>query len=172
MKISIGVASLLLAMSVQAADVMRYPLPDGNKFPIASAVEVPAGTTLIFQSGTTPSAKDPSAQAGTAAYWGDTKTQALSAFANIKKGLESEGVGFGDVVKMVVFLVGDPANDNRMDFKGFMEAYTQYFGTPEQPNLPARSTIQVAGLAAPGLMVEIELVLAKKDDKKGSKKQH
>jgi len=172
MKISIGVASLLLAMSAQAADVVRYPLPDGNKFPIASAVEVPAGTTLIFQSGTTPSPKDPSAQAGTPAYWGDTKTQALSVFANIKKGLEAEGVGFGDVVKMLVFLVGDPANDNKMDFKGFMEAYTQYFGTPEQPNLPARSTIQVAGLAAPGLMVEIEVVLAKKVDTKGSKKKH
>jgi len=37
---------------------------------------------------------------------------------------------------MLVFLVGDPANDGKMDFKGFMEAYTQYFGTPEQPNLP------------------------------------
>jgi enamine deaminase RidA (YjgF/YER057c/UK114 family) len=122
MRISIGLAALLLAMSVQAADVVRYPLPEGSKFPIASAVEVPAGTTLIFQSGTTPSPKDPSAQAGTAAYWGDTKTQALSAFANIKKGLDTEGVGFGDVVKMLVFLVGDPATDNKRDFKGFMEA--------------------------------------------------
>ena len=172
MKITIGVASLLLAMSVQAADVVRYPLPEGNKFPIASAVEVPAGTTLIFQSGTTPSPKDPSAQAGTPAYWGDTKTQALSAFANIKKGLDSEGVGFGDVVKMLVFLVGDPANENKMDFKGFMEAYTQYSGTAEQPTLPARSTVQVAGLAAPGLLVEIEVVLAKKVDIQGSKKKH
>jgi enamine deaminase RidA (YjgF/YER057c/UK114 family) len=172
MKISIGVASLLLAMSVQAADVMRYPLPDGNKFPIASAVEVPAGITLIFQSGALASPKDPSAAPGTAAYWGDTKTQALSAFANIKKALESEGVGFGDVVKMLVFLVGDPANDNKMDFKGFMEAYTQYFGTPEQPNLPARSAVQVAALAAPGALVEIEVVLAKKEDKRGSKNKH
>jgi len=172
MKISIGLAALLLAMSVQAADVVRYPLPEGNKFPIASAVEVPAGTALIFQSGTTPSPKDPSAQAGTAAYWGDTKTQALSAFANIKKGLDTEGVGFGDVVKMLVFLVGDPATDNKMDFKGFMEAYTQYFGTPEQPNLPARSTVQVAGLAAPGVLVEIEVVLAKKAVMQASKKKH
>jgi enamine deaminase RidA (YjgF/YER057c/UK114 family) len=73
---------------------------------------------------------------------------------------------------MLVFLVGDPANDNKMDFKGFMEAYTQYFGTPEQPNLPARSTIQVAGLAAPGLLVEIEVTLAKKTDSKESKKKH
>jgi enamine deaminase RidA (YjgF/YER057c/UK114 family) len=166
MKASICVASLLLAMSAQAADVVRYPLPAGNKFPIASAVEVPAGTTLIFQSGALASPKDPSAQPGTAAYWGDTKTQALSAFDNIKKALDAEGVGFGDVVKMLVFLVGDPAMDGKMDFKGFMEAYTQYFGTPEQPNLPARSAVQVAGLAAPGALIEIEVILAKPAKKK------
>jgi enamine deaminase RidA (YjgF/YER057c/UK114 family) len=172
MKGSICASLLLVAMSAQAADIVRYPLPDGNKFPIANAVEVPAGTTLVFQSGTTPSPKDATATAGSPEYWGDTKTQALSAFANIKKGLDGEGVGFGDVVKMLVFLVGDPANGGKMDFKGFMEAYTQYFGTPEQPNLPARSTVQVAGLAAPGVMVEIELVLAKKTTMKSMKKGH
>ena len=41
----------------------------------------------------------------------------------------------GDVVKMQVFLVGDPSKDGKMDFKGFMEGYTQFFGTKEQPNL-------------------------------------
>jgi enamine deaminase RidA (YjgF/YER057c/UK114 family) len=81
-------------------------------------------------------------------------------------------VGFGDVVKMLVFLVGDPANDGKMDFKGFMEAYTQYFGTPEQPNLPARSAVQVAGLAAPGALVEIEVILAKKTAEPAAKKKH
>jgi enamine deaminase RidA (YjgF/YER057c/UK114 family) len=60
-----------------------------------------------------------------------------------------------------VYLVGDPAKDGRMDFAGFMEAYTQYFGTKEQPNLPARSTVQVAGLAAAGMLVEIEVQLVK-----------
>jgi enamine deaminase RidA (YjgF/YER057c/UK114 family) len=172
MKLSIGIASMLLALSAQAGDVVRYPLPNGSKFPIASAVEVPAGTTLIFQSGALGSPKDPTAPAGSAAYWGDTKTQALSAFDNIKKALESEGVGFGDVVKMLVFLVGDPANDGKMDFKGFMEAYTQYFGTPDQPNLPARSAVQVAGLAAPGALVEIEVILAKKSAEPAPKKKH
>lgn len=165
MRISIGVASMLLAVTAHAGDVVRYPLPDGNKFPIAQAVEVPAGTTLVFQSGALGSPKDPGAAPGTAAYWGNTKEQALSAFANIKKALDTEGVGFGDVVKMTVFLAGDPANDGKMDFKGFMEAYTQFFGTPEQPNLPARSAVQVAALAAPGALVEIEVILAKPSHK-------
>jgi enamine deaminase RidA (YjgF/YER057c/UK114 family) len=41
-----------------------------------------------------------------------------------------------------------------------MQAYTQYFGTAEQPNLPARSAVQVAGLANPSYLVEIEVVIA------------
>ncbi len=55
-------------------------------------------------------------------------------------------------------LVGDPNNDGNMDFAGFMEGYTQFFGTEEQPNLPARSAMQVAGLVNPGWLVEIEVV--------------
>ena len=167
MKLAGCVSLLLVAISANADDVVRYPLFNGNKFPIARAVEAPAGTTLIFHSGMTPSPLDPQAAAGTAAYWGDTKTQALSAFANIKQSLDTMGLGFGDVVKMTVFLVADPAAaDGRMDFKGFMEAYTQFFGTAEQPNLPARSAVQVAALAAPGMLVEIEVILAKSAKKK------
>jgi enamine deaminase RidA (YjgF/YER057c/UK114 family) len=156
----------LVSASALAADaapgVTHYPLFDNNKFPIARAVEVPAGTTLVFHSGTTPAPKDPTAAMGTPAYWGDTRTQALSVFANLKKSLDTLGLGYGDVVKMTVFLVADPASkDGRMDFKGFMEAYTQFFGTAEQPVLPARSAVQVAGLAAPGMLVEVEVILAR-----------
>jgi enamine deaminase RidA (YjgF/YER057c/UK114 family) len=44
-----------------------------------------------------------------------------------------------------------------MDFKGFMEGYTQFFGG-DQPNWPARSVIGVAALANPGFLVEIEVI--------------
>src|SRR5262249_34864885 len=152
-----GAAVLLLGgPSASAADVVRYPLGNNSTFPIARAVEVPAGSTLVFHSGVTPSPKDPNAPANSSAYWGDTKTQALSAFARLKESLDSLGLGFGDVVKMTVFLVADPAGqDGRMDFKGFMDAYTQFFGGAVQPKLPARSAVQVAALAAPGMLVEI-----------------
>lgn len=63
---------------------------------------------------------------------------------------------------MTVFLVGDPEIDGRMDFAGFMRAYTKYFGTDEQPKLPARSAVQIAGLAGgPNMLVEIEVVIAR-----------
>jgi enamine deaminase RidA (YjgF/YER057c/UK114 family) len=162
-QVSVAVAALLnIAIPARAADVVRYPLAGGSKFPIARAVEVPAGTTIIFHSGITPAPKDPKAAEGSAAYWGDTKTQAISALARIKESLDDLKLGFGDVVAMTVYLVGDPAKGGKMDFAGFMEAYSQQFGTPAQPNLPARSTVQVVSLASPGMLVEIEVQLAKK----------
>jgi hypothetical protein len=39
-----------------------------------------------------------------------------------------------------------------MDFAGFMAGYMKYFGTKEQPNKPTRSALQVAALAAPGVL--------------------
>ncbi len=155
-------ASLSVAASAaHAADVVRHSLGPNNNFPIARAVEVPAGKTIIFHSGMTPTPADPKAEVGSAAYWGDTRTQALSVFARIKESLDKLGLGYGDIVAMTVYLGGDPAKNGRMDFEGFMSAYTQFFGTKEQPNLPARSTVQVAGLVAPGMLVEIEVQLVK-----------
>ena len=154
-----AITAVTASPGAYADDIVRYPL--GTPFPIARAVEIPAGFKLIFHSGFTPSPANPKAKEGTPEYWGDTKTQALSTFKRMQDSLKDMGLGFGDVVKMNVFLVGDPST-GKMDFKGFMEAYTQYFGTPDQPNLPARSAVQVAGLAAAGVLVEVEVVLAEK----------
>jgi len=158
---TVMLASLFSGGADAASGVVRHSQFGGSKFPIARAVEVPAGTTIIFHSGITPTPADPKATAGTKEYWGDTKTQALSAFMRIKESLDDLKLSFGDVVAMTVYLVGDPEKGGRMDFEGFMAAYTQFFGTAEQPNLPARSTVQVAGLVQPGMLVEIEVQLAK-----------
>jgi enamine deaminase RidA (YjgF/YER057c/UK114 family) len=151
-----------VSATASAEDVVRHPLTNGSTLPIARAVSVPASYETIWHSGTVPRPADPKATQWTPAYWGDTKAQSLSVFAQLKDSFDSLGVGFGDVVKMTAFLVGDPALGGRMDFEGFMAAYRQYFGTREQPNLPARSTVQVAALGSPGMLVEIEVVLVKK----------
>ena len=145
--------------AAHAAEIVRHS--NGTNFPIARAVEVPAGKTIYFHSGMTPAPADPKAAPGTPEYWGDTRAQTLSVFARIKESLDKLGLGFGDVVGMTVYLVGDPAKGGRMDFEGMMAAYSTLFGTKEQPNLPARSTVQVAGLVGPGMLVEIEVQLAK-----------
>jgi enamine deaminase RidA (YjgF/YER057c/UK114 family) len=156
-----GALALGLSTVTPAADIVRHSLGPNNTFPIARAVEVPAGKTIFFHSGTTPAPLDPKATPGSPEYWGDTKTQALSVFGRLKESLDNLGLGFKDTVAMTVYLVGDPAKGGKMDFEGFMAAYTQFFGTKEQPNLPARSTVQVASLVAPGMLVEIEIQLAK-----------
>jgi enamine deaminase RidA (YjgF/YER057c/UK114 family) len=66
---------------------------------------------------------------------------------------------------MHVFLVGDPAKGGKLDFAGMMAAYTKFFGTKEQPNKPARSAMQVAALAAPWALVEIEVIAVKGSEK-------
>ena len=165
MKNTLTAATLLLCGITAHADVTRHALPNDNPFPIARAVEVTPDTTLIFHSGQVPGPQNPDAERGSREYYGDTEAQAMSVFAKFEASFEELGVGFGDVVKMTVFLVGDPELDGRMDFAGFMRAYTKYFGTDEQPNKPARSAFQIAGLAGgPNMLVEIEMVIARPDD--------
>lgn len=150
---------LLLASSgvvgAAAEDVIRHPLP--SDFPILSAVEIPPGKTLVILSGAGAPVSDPAAPARSLAAYGDTRTQTVGALTGITGTLKGLGLAPGDVVKMTVFLVGDPAKDGRMDFDGFMQGYRQFFGGPGQPRLPTRSVVQVAGLANPGWLVEIEV---------------
>jgi enamine deaminase RidA (YjgF/YER057c/UK114 family) len=162
-----------LALSVaclggaQAADVVRTPLPDGNPFPISAAVTVPAGFDTVYVSGALPAVADKDAPKGSVEAYGDMATQAESALNNIKASLGRLDLGMSDVVKMTVFMVADPAKDNKLDFAGLMTAYSKFFGTADQPNKPARSAVQVAALVAPGALVEIEVIAVKphKNDK-------
>jgi len=152
------IVPLLLLSSIAAAqDVVRHKLPNGNPFPISAAVEVPPGRTLVFLSGMVPPVADPKAPKDSIAAYGDTKTQTIGALNSIKAELERLHLTLGDVIKMQVFMAGDPAKGGKMDFAGFMQGYTQFFGTPSQPNLPVRSAMQVAALAGPGFLVEIEV---------------
>jgi enamine deaminase RidA (YjgF/YER057c/UK114 family) len=144
-----------------AAKVERLPLPEGNDFPISSAVTVKAGTDTYFLSGALAPVINKDAPKGSVAAYGDTETQTVGALNAIKGTLARLGLTMGDVVKMTVFLVGDPAKDNKMDFAGMMVGYKQFFGTADQPNKPSRSAVQVAALAAPGALVEIEVIAAK-----------
>lgn len=153
---ALAAVGLLAASQARAEDVVRHKLPNSN-FPISLAVEVPAGRTTVYLSGVVPPVLDKNADKNSTAAYGDTKAQTESVLKAIDKTLSGLGLKMGDVVKMQVFLVGDPAKGGRMDFAGFMEAYIQFFGTAAQPNLPSRSVMQVAGLASPGFLVEIEV---------------
>jgi enamine deaminase RidA (YjgF/YER057c/UK114 family) len=153
--------SAAAVFAVESAKVMRLPLPGGNEFPISSAVTVKAGVDTYYLSGALAPVINKDAPKDSVAAYGDTETQTLGALTAIKGTLARLGLTMGDVVKMTVFMVGDPGKDNKMDFAGMMASYKKFFGTAEQPNKPSRSAVQVAALAAPGALVEIEVVAAK-----------
>ena len=149
-------AALLAACTAARAEIVRHPIPNST-FPIAQSVEVRGNVTTYYISGQVPPVANKEADPASLQAYGDTRTQSIGVLNRIKTILEGLGLTMGDVVKMQVFLAGDPGKEGKMDFAGFMEAYSQSFGTEAQPNLPARSTMQVAALVNPGFLVEIEV---------------
>jgi enamine deaminase RidA (YjgF/YER057c/UK114 family) len=148
------VTAVMITASPAAAQTVRRIQPANA----AIATAVWAGDTL-YVSGQLPNPVTPAdAAKGIAAVYGDTRAQTDSVLRKIETILKEQGLSMGDVVKMNVYLAGDPAKGNTMDFAGMMASYTQFFGTSAQPNKPARSTVQVAALVAPGALVEIDVV--------------
>ncbi len=158
--ISIAAALALCAGSALAdpAPVQRTYVGD---FPIATTVTVPPGYSTIYVSGMVPSVSHPDAEKGSLAAFGTTEEQTESVIGKIDAALKAQGAGLGDIVSMKIYLVGDPALGGKMDFAGMMKSYVRHFGTADQPNKPTRAALQVAALAAPGFLVEIEVVAVK-----------
>ncbi len=77
------------------------------------------------------------------------ESQARQAFKNLQDVIEAAGGTMKDVVKVNIFMT-----DMASDFDGMNSVFREVF--PE--DAPARSTVGVAHLARPGLLLEIELV--------------
>lgn len=156
-------ASSLLASTAHGQAVVKHAnTPPGL---ILQSATVKAGATTLYLSGQLaspidPSKKTPPAQL-TMADLGDTKTQTVSVLNKIKAILAEHGFAMGDIVKLTVFVAGDPALNGKMDFAGMNEGFKQFFGTPANPGTVTRSTVQVAALAGPPYLVEIEATAAK-----------
>ena len=148
---------LLAAPAGEAKEVRRLGAAEA---PISASVEVPAGSRIVYVSGSVPDVADAAAAAGSVERYGDTATQTRSVIRKIEAQLKQHGMGLGDVVMMRVFLIAPPGQA-RMDFAGMMTAYREFFGTSAQPNKPARSTLQAAGLVDSGWLVEIEATAAR-----------
>ena len=147
-------AALLLGVyAAQAQITVKHVQTD--KAAIATGVW--AGDTYYLSGQLASPVTAADAAKGTAAEYGDTKTQAASVFAKIQAALKDQGLDMKDVVKMTVFLGPDPKT-GKLDFAGMQSEYVKYFGTAAQPNKPARSAFQVAALAAPWALLEIEVI--------------
>jgi enamine deaminase RidA (YjgF/YER057c/UK114 family) len=151
-QLSLLVAVLLAPLTASAQTSRDIPLPPsqnptGAALPISAAVW---GGNALYVSGWL----DPDMKTHT-----DTQSQTVGIFADIKKLLESQHLTLGDVVMIHVFLGNNPATDGKPDFAGLMAGYTQFFGTADQPNKPARTTVQVTLPAASrGALIEVDLI--------------
>jgi enamine deaminase RidA (YjgF/YER057c/UK114 family) len=135
------------AAKAPAAAVTFIPSPMAGA-PISSGAIVPAGFDTFYVSGI------PSNVAG------GTEAQTTDVLTKLGAVLKASGYDYKDVVNMKVYLVADPAT-GKMDFAGMNTAFKKVFGTADEPNKPSRVTVQIAGLAMPGALVEIELTAAK-----------
>lgn len=154
LKLAAVSAVTLLALPATAQELTRHPIPDSD-FPILQAVEVPAGMTTVYLSGTVPAVINEAAERNSVEAYGTTEEQTVSVMTRIQEQLEGMGMGVGDIIKMQAFLVAPEGE--AVDFEGFMAGYSQFFGTEEQPNLPVRSAMVVEALVNPAWLVELEV---------------
>jgi enamine deaminase RidA (YjgF/YER057c/UK114 family) len=140
--------ALMVPVAASAQARREVPAPVTN-LPNGTSAAVWAGNTLYVSGSLDPDIKTHP----------DTKSQTVGVLEFLQKLLQSQNLTLGDVVMMRVYLGADPAKDGKMDFDGMMAGYTQFFGTKDQPNKPARTTVQVVLPAgARGGLVEIDLV--------------
>lgn len=137
--------------------VVRYDRPDA---PILKGVSVPAGYNYFFTSGQIGYVQDTTAEYGDPARYGDTYTQSVGALQKIESILGEANLSMKDVVFLRVFVAPDPNNNNEIDFDAWFKAYGEYFNNTENPNKVARTTLGVASLVRPGMLVEVEAVAA------------
>lgn len=154
-------ATLLPAAAAQAQVTKIQTNPQAL---ILDAADVKAGTDMIFLSGQLASPVDTAktfADVKSVEDLGDTRTQTISVLTKIKGILESRGYTMADLIKLTLFVAADPKLGH-MDFAGANEGFKQFFKTAENPTTVARSTFQVAALAGPYFLIEIEATAAKK----------
>jgi 2-iminobutanoate/2-iminopropanoate deaminase len=107
--------------------------------------EVPQGARLFYVSGQVGVDSRGKLQVG-------IDKQVEQVWKNIAQVLKSAGMGFGDIVKVNVFLT-----DSRFVVP-YRAVRDRFFPAPPYP---ASTLLIVAGLADPGMLVEVEVVAAK-----------
>jgi len=161
MKLAIlgGMAALAAIPTMAGAEPVERVGPKPGEI-ILQGVKIPAGAETFLLSGLVALPIDP-ARAKAVEDYGDTQVQTISILNRIKALLEAEGYSLRDLVKLTVFVVGDPKLGGKMDFAGMNAGFRQFFGTTENPATVARSTVQITALAAPQYLVEIEAMAAR-----------
>jgi enamine deaminase RidA (YjgF/YER057c/UK114 family) len=144
--------ALMVCSTASAQAIRRIPVtasqnPTGADLPFSQAVWV--GDTLYVSGWLDPDIKT----------HGDIKSQTVGILEDMQKFLVSQKLTLADVVMARVYIGGDPGKDFRGDALETRAGFRQFFGTVDQPNKPACTTVHVVLPAAPrGVLVEIDVV--------------
>ena len=126
---------------------MRRPLTPATIRPpfarYSHAVEVAAGSRLVFVSGQLGANPDDSVPAG-------VEAQTEICFANVAAILAEAGLGLRDIVRIDAFVTA------REHMKGYMAVRDRMVGDPP----PASTLMIVGGFTRPEFLVEVEVVAA------------
>lgn len=140
--------AMLLSLIANAQEITRHN--EGNYF--YTSITIPPGAETMYLSGSGARPLDDGS-------WGDMKQQTINTFERFKETLESQGWSMADIVQVRAFAVA--GDDGELDFAGFNEGYSQFFGTADNPNKPVRSFVEIADLVVDGWLVEIEIRAAR-----------
>ena len=110
------------------------------------AVEVQAGSRMVFASGQLGVRQDDSIPEG-------AEAQADLCFGNIRLILEDAGMTLADIVRINAYVT------DRAHMAGYMAARDRHAGTPP----PASTLMIVTGFTRPEFVVEIEVIAARKE---------
>lgn len=124
------------------ADVIGIPSPYSWDAPFRYSQATRIGD-LVFVSGQ--AAVGPE---GTVVGEGDFDAQAAQVFANLEAVLAAAGSSLRKVAKVNIYLT------DMSYFPKVLELRDRYFAAP----YPADTTVEVTGLALPGLMIEIDVI--------------
>jgi enamine deaminase RidA (YjgF/YER057c/UK114 family) len=160
-----GAAALVILLACVSSSIANEAinwLSGDARLPFSPGVKIPAGYDIYYFSGATAAVANPTAPKGSVESYGDIATQTRSALDSLKSSLAKFGLTFADVVQARVFMTRDPSKAGGVDFARMSKVWGTEFGTASQPSKPVRAAVEVAGLIAPGLLIEIEMTAAKK----------
>lgn len=138
--------------SADAASLPAGAIVPGKAAPLGPYPHFRRAGELIYVSGTSSRRPDGSiagaADDGSGRVLLDVRVQTRAALENVRDILTYAGASLADVVDLSTFLV------DMRDFTAYNEVYREFFGA----EAPARTTVAVAALPHPHLLIEIKAV--------------
>ena len=144
--VAVFIPSVAIAQTAPAFEKKNFSYSEWAKSLFSEAVTVTGPGKMIFLAGV--GAEDENGKGGDILYKGDFGAQCKYAYDKIRRALEKNGAGFGDVVKIVSYVT-----DMRYQ-ADYGKCRSEVFGANPPP---AHTLLNITQLAWPGMMIEVDV---------------